>query len=335
MHTIIFKSDDFVVKRMSEDLMELLGYMESDFTQTSDDDSHKVSFLDFMNEEMREVHKKVLKRDPNTNYNKMVNGIKSMKTLNTLPLRRKNNTYCMFCFQGIAKNDENDFVMKLDCVSNKDNIQIPRYFHEYINGSPRHIFIEQYSDTYIMCFDIMNSTELCIEIGSSNIAKVYNDLYQIIHHALYEISYPYIRIHETCGDSVMLIANATFMPQSKKIVELILNTCARVVTLIDATSTISVRCGIAKGDISGGVIDGTSFRIFGSCVHLAARLESHCLENHISCQKEIIDNMMSTHPDFMKKFDANLCTNDLKGFGETSYYDIIACGQETTENDQK
>ena len=183
-----------------------------------------------------------------------------------------------------------------------------------------------------MCFDIMNSTELCNAIGSVNIAKVYNDLYQVIHHALYETSYPYIRIHETCGDSVMLIANTSFMPKSKNIVELILNTCARVVTLIDAT--ISVRCGIAHGDISGGVIDGTSFRIFGSCVHLASRLESHCLENHISCQKELIDNMKMKNPDFMKKFDTNLLTSDLKGFGETSYYDLAFFSKEE-ENDQK
>lgn len=312
MGSLVFNQRTFDIIDISNDLLTVLGY--------TTEESKELTLLSLLNDEMKRIHEKLVNPDKDVDYSKKIEKLKSMKTLNMLPLRCKNNTYHMFGFQGVTRNDDNNFVFKFNTISSVDNIQIPKYFHTYINGVPKNMFLEQYTNAYIVCFDIMNSTDLCNKIGSFSIAKIYNDLYQIVHNSLYEISYPYIRIHETCGDSIMLIANTSFLPKTQKIIELILKTCGLIISQISKTKDFKVRCGISRGDISGGIIDGTSFRIFGSCVHMASRLESVCLANHISCQKEMIDDSID-HP-YIKKFKLNLKTKPLKGFGETPYYDI-------------
>jgi len=312
MWSLVFNKVNFDIIEISNDLLYILGY--------TIEESKELTLLSLLNDEMKRIHEKIVKPDNNIDYSKKIENLKSMRTLNMLPLRCKNNTYHMFGFDGVTRNDNDNFVFSFKPISSVDNIQIPKYFHNYINGIPKNIFLEQYTNTYIVCFDIMNSTDLCNRIGSFRIAKIYNNLYQIVHNSLYEISYPYIRIHETCGDSIMLIANTSFLPKIQKITELILNTCETIILQVNETKDFKIRCGIARGDVSGGIIDGTSFRIFGSCVHMASRLESVCLGNHMSCQKEIIDESID-YP-YIKKFKLNLKSKLLKGFGETLYYDV-------------
>ena len=73
-----------------------------------------------------------------------------------------------------------------------------------------------------------------------------------------------------------------------------------------------IRCGVAIGDISAGVIDGKTFRIFGSAVHLASRLESICKKDEIVYSEE-----------FYKKMENINCKKEivnLKGFNEQNVY---------------
>ena len=57
---------------------------------------------------------------------------------------------------------------------------------------------------------------------------------------------------------------------------------------------VYMRCGIAVGNIIGSVIDGRSFRLFGSTINKAARLEGICEKNNICFDKIFYNSLIQS-----------------------------------------
>lgn len=135
-------------------------------------------------------------------------------------------------------------------------------------------------DSVVVMFDMHNSTGLMTGNSVGNVVEVYHTLYSLVANELVKFE-PFARLHETCGDSICLFFHAFGNPMLDPgiLCRNSLVIARRCLRLMNAHLTsighgrIFMRCGIAFGDVVGSVIDGRTFRIFGQCMHRAARLE--------------------------------------------------------------
>lgn len=306
MYFILFKQNDFSILDVHTELLSILGYTK--------DELRSMNLLSILNDEMKGIHEKIINKPSSFDFN--TKNFKAMQSLNMIPLRGKNDSYCMLSFKGVDLNEDGNYIFKFAKLNHEDNIQVPKYFHKHISGDPFQTYIEDFDNVYVICFDIVNSTELSLTSTSSQLAYIYNNFYKIVHNNIHKNGYPYIRIHETCGDSIMLIANIKFLPTKKTLVELIYKTCKSIINEFYNKTKYAIRCGISQGNISAGIIDGTNFRIFGSTVHLASRLESVCIPHFIAFKKEIVEE----NSDFFSTLTLTNKYDFLKGFGIVNYY---------------
>mmetsp|Transcript_4347 Transcript_4347/g.12710 ORF Transcript_4347/g.12710 Transcript_4347/m.12710 type:complete len:131 (-) Transcript_4347:90-482(-) len=82
------------------------------------------------------------------------------------------------------------------------------------------------------------------------------------------------------------------------------------------------RVGIAVGTVTAGVVDGRTFRVFGSTVHLCQRLESLCPRAKVACSMEFLDALCQQVDDNMT---VELLESEAKGFGMIRY-GTLQCG---------
>lgn len=136
------------------------------------------------------------------------------------------------------------------------------------------------TNSVIIMFDMHNSTELVGAIPIQRVVEVYHTLYSIVSNELLRFE-PFARLHETCGDSICLFFNSfgRVMMEPNILCRHSFTIAQRCLQRMNGhLSSVSggksfMRCGIAFGDVIGTVIDGRSFRVFGPCLHRAARLE--------------------------------------------------------------
>lgn len=95
--------------------------------------------------------------------------------------------------------------------------------------------------------------------------------------------------------------------------------------LDDMLSTYSdhmyARIGMAMGDISAGVVDGRTFRVFGSTVHFTQRLESICPQGRLACAAKYYDLLCKQ---IRHDMDGERCVTYLKGMGDVEYYTLCS-----------
>jgi hypothetical protein len=72
------------------------------------------------------------------------------------------------------------------------------------------------------------------------------------------------------------------------------------------------------GEISAGVIDGSSFRVFGNTVHKSSRLEGKSLENNIAFDESLFNKLTKEKNKNIDK--VKIEKHNLKGFGECNVY---------------
>mmetsp|Transcript_177633 Transcript_177633/g.432176 ORF Transcript_177633/g.432176 Transcript_177633/m.432176 type:complete len:131 (-) Transcript_177633:144-536(-) len=76
------------------------------------------------------------------------------------------------------------------------------------------------------------------------------------------------------------------------------------------------RVGVAVGPVTAGVVDGRTFRVFGSTVHLCQRLESMCPRGKVACSMDFVDTLV-------QQIDENVTIevqeSEAKGFGVIKY----------------
>ena len=199
--------------------------------------------------------------------------------------------------------------------------QVPKSYLKYITLKPE-LHIDTFDDIICIMMDISNSTVFGENNAPNKIAELYFNVYKIANKIIKNHLYPYAYIHETCGDSIFVIANSPFVKVIKKFkidffILLSIKTMLDLVNEINnyletIDSMLFIRCGITMGTISGGVIDGKTFRVFGSTVNKASRLESCCKKNHVTIDnsiKKYIDKYTSLLSTFIETEEIRL-----KGF---------------------
>mmetsp|Transcript_136107 Transcript_136107/g.422895 ORF Transcript_136107/g.422895 Transcript_136107/m.422895 type:complete len:147 (-) Transcript_136107:234-674(-) len=76
------------------------------------------------------------------------------------------------------------------------------------------------------------------------------------------------------------------------------------------------RTGISIGPVTAGVVDGRTFRVFGSTVHLSQRLESLCPRSRVACSTDFLD-VLRRQADGDVHVD--LLESEVKGVGDMKY----------------
>mmetsp|Transcript_39399 Transcript_39399/g.75484 ORF Transcript_39399/g.75484 Transcript_39399/m.75484 type:complete len:423 (-) Transcript_39399:115-1383(-) len=208
---------------------------------------------------------------------------------------------------------------------------VPRNYLPYINRDPG-LYVNNYDDVTCIMMDLANSTAFCVNNSPRNTASVYYDVHRIAKEVVLEV-YPFVYIHELIGDAVFLVVNASFMVKNpERPAFLAMHVATTIQQQLEEmlvkkyNSTMRVRAGIACGSVCAGVIDGRSFRMFGSTVHLAQRLESLCPIGSV-CIDEATRHMLSLQSpddDFKAVLDGLIedCNSHIKGFGTMDYFAV-------------
>lgn len=193
---------------------------------------------------------------------------------------------------------------------------IPRKYQRYLGRNKNDMMIDEYNAVTCVFMDLYGTYPFMKKHGNHEMACVYQKLYNITMKHIIEL-YPFVYVHELVGDTIFMVVNAPFMithPHGNS-AQLAFDVAKEIQTNAD-TSILTpydmyLRVGIAVGPVTGGVIDGRTFRLFGSVVHLTQRLESICPKGRIVVNDEIAKNL---------RCEMTQAHDVLKGFGEVTYY---------------
>eukprot|EP00873_Tetraselmis_striata_P030000 jgi/Tetstr1/450264/TSEL_037300.t1 len=174
---------------------------------------------------------------------------------------------------------------------------VPRGYEAFINQAPG-MHVNDYSDVICIMIDISGSTEYATSVQPQDMATLMHDVYMAVNNII---------LREAATQSQRHLNNM----------------------LKRYSENLHARVGVSVGDVTAGVIDGRSFRIFGRMVHLSQRLESICPKGGIACslpflamleeQQELAADMSSLGIKYSKAH--------MKGFGKLDYgvIDASAC----------
>ncbi|CAE8698051.1 unnamed protein product, partial [Polarella glacialis] len=149
---------------------------------------------------------------------------------------------------------------------------VPRGFEGFINARPA-LHTQDYEDVVCIMIDIAGSTRYAQLQPPHIMAELFHKVYMIVNSIVERTVFPFAYIHELVGDSVLIIVNAGFMCRSPAFSSAIVlsvatsSQCQLDEILSAYCSKMHARIGIAMGPICAGVVDGRTFRIFGSTVH--------------------------------------------------------------------
>jgi len=220
------------------------------------------------------------------------------------------------CYVDIELNSNFTSVCTLREVKTKNDSTCPRQYLQYINGKNEY-HIDTFQNVVCVLMDVGNSTEFSIKRSSEEVSLLYFNIMKILDKILKHFL-PYIYIHETTGDAIFILINTPFVRRHQHPCRLAMEFCKLAITdihiFLKKYKTLYMRCGISYGEISAGVIDGRSFRVFGSIVNKASRLESICKKDYIEVEEHIYTSLEIT--------TGIQNTNDLKGFGNVKSYSI-------------
>eukprot|EP00951_Prasinocladus_malaysianus_P005066 scaffold36090_cov52-Prasinocladus_malaysianus.AAC.1 len=157
-----------------------------------------------------------------------------------------------------------------------------------------------------------------------------HNIFNLAHDVILREVYPYAYIHEAIGDTIMLLLNADFMvkwPKGSAGIALHATVCMQKELdkmLQSFDRDFYARAGISMGTISGGVIDGRTFRVFGHPVHLSQRLMSKCEPGKVACSEPFMEAFRNQNP--FPGADAVIENRkeELKGFGSTQFSLLVS-----------
>eukprot|EP00193_Tetraselmis_chui_P010378 CAMPEP_0177770652 /NCGR_PEP_ID=MMETSP0491_2-20121128/11068_1 /TAXON_ID=63592 /ORGANISM="Tetraselmis chuii, Strain PLY429" /LENGTH=477 /DNA_ID=CAMNT_0019287939 /DNA_START=334 /DNA_END=1767 /DNA_ORIENTATION=+ len=230
------------------------------------------------------------------------------------------------CGVSIEIQPDRSAIVNLLDVSTKPLHTVPRGYEQYIHRPPgKHV--QDYPDVICIMIDIAGSTQYAVRVKPQDMATLMHDVYMAANNIILREVFPYAYIHEICGDSLLLVVNAGFMVRYPGEAAVIAMQAAMQVQrhlnkmLVRYDESMYARVGVTIGDVTAGVIDGRSFRIFGDTVHLSQRLESCCPKDGIACTARFLDLLEKQQAvvDDMSAFGIEYHTKELKGFGATQY----------------
>ena len=218
------------------------------------------------------------------------------------PIKRKNKKL-VDCNMDIRLNDDYSCTVRLT-PQTYINPNTPNTFRQLINTNPS-FHIQQCKDVICIMMDLANSTEFTVatdQRDSSGVASLYYNIMNIASNIIKEQYYPYAYIHETCGDCLFILTNEDLIctKATEKGASLALDMCFDVTQQVnDFLCTtykhhdLYMRCGMSMGNVSAGVVDGLTFRVFGSPVNRASRLEGACKRNCVQIDAILYDVLLN------------------------------------------
>ena len=137
-------------------------------------------------------------------------------------------------------------------------------------------------DVAIIALDLSTSTEFLIEHGAAAYASLQAALFAEVRRVVEVELFPIVQMHEVLGDSFVLTVNAHWWTHLRvthltffalTVAEYLVSTLDAVCAPVDGA--VHVRAGVAWGPVRTG-LSGSRFRLFGSCINRATRLENQC-----------------------------------------------------------
>jgi len=209
----------------------------------------------------------------------------------------------------------------LQSINDKIVSTVPHGFGRFINDKPG-LHVRDFNDVTCVMMDVAGSTRFSQSQPPSVMAELFHRIYVIANAVVMQEAFPFAYIHEIVGDSLLLLINAGFMVQYPSKAAAIGSHVARQiqcrldVMLATYSTDMYVRVGIAVGPVTAGVVDGRTFRVFGSTVHLSQRLESLCPRSKVACSTDFLEMLRSQVSEGVS-FD--LLESEAKGFGCVKY----------------
>lgn len=270
-----------------------------------------------MTDIVKQIHKPIFKSLQTKNIediNKLI-GL-SMDNIRTMTIVTKSNKH-INCYLDVTLNKTYESTIKIREIHTIHDPTCPKDFLKYINGKNEYN-VHTYDNVICIMMDMANSTYYTASHTSCDTSLLYFRIMRIVDNILQDYS-PYVYIHETVGDAIFILVNTPFVRRHNKPYELAINVSKTLVSNINnflsEYDNIYFRCGISCGTITAGVIDGRNFRVFGSVVNKASRLESRCEKGKILIDETIYDELNTQ----------NQCLEHeiyLKGFGNCRVYSL-------------
>jgi len=184
----------------------------------------------------------------------------------------------------------------MQAVKGKILNTVPHGFGKHINERPG-MHVRDFDDVTCVRMDVAGSTRFSRSRPPSVMAELFHRMYVIANAVLLQEAFPFAYIHEIVGDSLLILVNASFMvryPSRAATIGFHLATQVqrRLDVMLAAYSPqMYTRVGIAVGPVAAGVVDGQTFRVFGSTVYLSQRLESLCPRAKVACSVDFLDTL--------------------------------------------
>lgn len=216
--------------------------------------------------------------------------------------------------------------LTINPLNSFNNPQIPHnHLLQFTNEKPRSpdkSTMINYNNCICVLLDLANSTQLNNVLITEKVIKLYHNMYKITQDII-DRYYPYIKLHETCGDSLFLIIeDIKNIEQHEKlnyiikIISTIINNINEYIKnikdMLIEDIDLYMRCGVSGGNLIGTIIDGRTYRLFGQVINKASRLESICDSDSIVFDSNICDSYCTNFNIYKKYVTINEV--DLKGF---------------------
>ncbi|CAJ1402086.1 unnamed protein product [Effrenium voratum] len=212
------------------------------------------------------------------------------------------------------------FTVVVEQVQGK--LHIPRGFEQFIRQKPG-LHLTDTQEAACIMTDLANTTSFAAQASPRQMAELLHKVYVTASSVVEQEALPYVYIHEVVGDSLLLLCNAEFMARFPGHTAAIgIYVASKVQKAVDDMlrsygDDMYLRVGIALGPLTAGVVDGRSFRVFGSTIHLSQRLESNCPRGQIACCSGFASQLgQQVDPSLVR---CSPRTSDLKGYGEVTY----------------
>lgn len=256
----------------------------------------------------------------------------------------RNPILCFICVNIDVQTLNNHVLIKFDHETKYGfptiEDSMPKLQLKHIGHNPERVYIGDFENVTCVFMDLQNSTEFVTKHGGKTLAMVLSKSYDITLKNVLNF-HPFVYVHELTGDSIFLVIDAHFMVKGTAATRshstlLTITISSQIQKLINKMlndefgDEMHMRVGISRGNVSAGVIDGRSYRLFGLTVHMAQRMESKCPRYHLTVTSEFYETLINQ----LASYDSLSClkkkiedekrtlTGDIKGVGQTKYHII-------------
>lgn len=227
------------------------------------------------------------------------------------------NKYDRPLYVSITVEKYNDNFTIITIINKLFNIDNNMYLYSHKTGLKNRDFMESSNNIIIITLDFVNSTQILVNKGITNMINIQSFFYEDVINLLKNYFYPYIYIHEILGDSYVFVINAEW---KNTITEYCTSIAFDFINRLYHTTKnyINFRTGITYGKIYYGIINH-HFRFFGENINLSSRLCNICEIGKIVTDTSFYDKLLD---ESLIEITSDIIVCRPKGFGIVNCYSI-------------